>query len=130
MVWEFSRLNISRTVLSKRKILKLIQSGKIWGWDDPRLLTINGMKRRGYTASGINEFCDDLCTARRGNENMISIKHLEHFVRKELDVSAPRTMAILDPVLVTLTNVKDDFDRTIEMYPFPKNKDMGSPYFI
>jgi len=75
-VWEYSRLNISNTVLSKRKLHFLIHNNYVNGWDDPRILTINGMKRRGYTADAINSFCDVIGVTRRGNENIINMSVL------------------------------------------------------
>lgn len=80
-VWEFSRLNITGNVLSKRKILKLIAHKIIDGWDDPRLLTIEGMRRRGYPAEAINNFCDLISVTRHGNDHMVSIQLLEHCIR-------------------------------------------------
>lgn len=97
-VWEYSRLNITYTVLSKRTLHPLILENKVHGWDDPRLLTINGMRRRGYPAEAINNFCDIVGVTRRGNENFIQFSVLENEVRKYLDVHAPRTMAVIDPV--------------------------------
>jgi len=78
------------------------------GWDDPRILTLNGLRRRGYTADSINEFCDLVSVTRRGNENITELHLLEHCIRKDLDIKAPRSMAILDPVLVTITNIPHD----------------------
>jgi glutaminyl-tRNA synthetase len=112
-VWEFSRLNISNNVVSKRKLRELVEKEYVKGWDDPRLLTLIGMRRRGYPAISINEFCDILSVTRSGNENIISFGYLEFVVRKELDVSAKRTLAVIDPVLVTLTNLADDFVKEI-----------------
>lgn len=77
-VWEYSRLNISNTVLSKRKLHYLIHNNYVNGWDDPRVLTLNGMKRRGYTADAINNFCDAIGVTRRGNENIINMGVLEN----------------------------------------------------
>jgi len=77
------------------------------GWDDPRILTLNGLRRRGYTADSINEFCDLVSVTRRGNENITELHLLEHCIRKDLDIKAPRSMAILDPVLVKITNIPD-----------------------
>jgi glutaminyl-tRNA synthetase len=104
-VWEYSRLNISNTVLSKRKIEELVNSGACNGWNDPRLLTLEGLRRRGYTPSMINDFCAHLGVARKGNENLTSIKLLEKFARTELDAGAPRTFGVLDPILLEITNL-------------------------
>lgn len=97
-VWEYSRLNITNTVLSKRTLHKLIFDNLVDGWDDPRVLTINGMRRRGYPAEAINNFCDSIGVTRRGNENYINFSVLENEVRKYLDINAPRTMAVIEPI--------------------------------
>lgn len=121
-VWEFSRLNISNNVVSKRKLRTLVENNFVNGWDDPRLLTINGMRRRGYPASGINEFCDILSVTRSGNENMIDFHYLEFTIRKELDNVAKRTLAVIDPVVVHLVNLDKDFLKEIEASDFPRDK--------
>lgn len=123
-VFEFSRLNISRNVLSKRKIIKLVSTGVVSGWDDPRLLTINGLRRRGFTPGAINEFCD--CVGVTRNENLISINLLEHFARKDLDSHAPRAFAVLHPLKVTLVNVPAGFEETKEVPNFPRDPAAGS----
>ncbi|KAM3127843.1 hypothetical protein pb186bvf_020033 [Paramecium bursaria] len=97
-VYEFSRLNVSNNMLSKRKIAKLVEQGKVDGWDDPRLLTLNGLQKRGYTATAINMFIDQVSTPRSGNEHIISIKLLESCMRKELD-HAQKLMVVIDPVI-------------------------------
>lgn len=79
------------------------------GWNDPRLLTIEGMRRRGYTAEGIMDFCELVSVTRRGNENFINFCVLEHCIRKDLDVKAPRVLSVIDPVLVHITNVPENF---------------------
>ena len=106
VVYEFSRLNIENNVLSKRKIKQLVEQKMVDGWDDPRLLTINGLRRRGYTSSSLNSFIDLISVSRSGNENMVNMAVLENCVRKELDECAPRLMAILEPVKLIL--VGDD----------------------
>jgi glutaminyl-tRNA synthetase len=84
-VWEYSRLNITNTVLSKRKLHHLVHEKIVSGWDDPRILTLNGLRRRGYTPEAINNFCDQVGVTRRGNENFININLLEHCCRLDLD---------------------------------------------
>jgi glutaminyl-tRNA synthetase len=123
-VFEFSRLNISDIVLSKRKILKLVSSGTVRGWDDPRILTINGMRRRGYSPAAINSFCDDIGISR--NENVIEFVRLEYHVRNDLNARAPRRFAVLQPLRVTLANVADDFVATMEVPDFPDDPSRGS----
>eukprot|EP01016_Furgasonia_blochmanni_P028774 TRINITY_DN3027_c0_g1_i1.p1 TRINITY_DN3027_c0_g1~~TRINITY_DN3027_c0_g1_i1.p1 ORF type:complete len:514 (-),score=174.75 TRINITY_DN3027_c0_g1_i1:218-1759(-) len=125
-VWEYSRLNITNTVLSKRKLHRLVFEGLVNGWDDPRILTLNGLRRRGYTPTAINELCDLVSVTRRGNENIISIKLLEHCIRKDLDKNAPRTMAVVDPVKVILTNLADNYDQEIQVPDFPKDQTKGT----
>lgn len=120
-VWEYSRLNITHTMLSKRKLQKLVFEHHVNGWDDPRLLTLNGMRRRGYTAKGINDFCSAISVTRRGNENFIDFNVLEHWIREDLDRIAPRTMAVVDPVPLILENV-DEKAKTKHPAPlFPSN---------
>ena len=118
-VWEYSRLNVSNTVLSKRRIEKLVNEGHVEGWADPRLLTLEGLRRRGYTPSMLNAFCKEIGVARKGNENVTSIKLLEHFARIELDKLAPRTFGVLDPILLKITNFKDLKNTKFEAMLFP-----------
>ncbi|CAD8176011.1 unnamed protein product [Paramecium pentaurelia] len=99
-VYEFSRLNVSNNMLSKRKIGKMIEMGIVNGWDDPRLLTLAGLRKRGYTPQAINEFIDQVSVPRGGNEQIISIKLLENCIRKELEKTVPKIMAILNPILI------------------------------
>ena len=123
IVWEYSRLNVTNTVLSKRNLTYLVEQKKVRGWNDPRLLTINGLRRRGYTAEIINHFVDSIGVTRRGNENIISYKVLENSARVNLDTTAPRTMAVLDPLEVKLINFSNN--KEIKVPLFPKNKDKG-----
>ena len=110
-VWEYSRLNISNTVLSKRKIEELINKNLVTGWDDPRLHTIQGLRRRGYTPSIINNFCAKIGVARSGNENITDYKRLEFYCREELNATAPRTFACLDPIEIEIVNFEDVSER-------------------
>lgn len=123
-VWEYSRLNLTYTVMSKRRLQQLVEEKWVKGWDDPRMPTLNGLKRRGYTSESINNFIDLVGVARRGNENVISIKLLEHCVRQDLDNRAPRTMAVLEPLRVVITNLTEN--STLEVPDFPKNPEKGS----
>jgi glutaminyl-tRNA synthetase len=100
--YEFARLNVTHTVLSKRKLNELVEKGLVTGWDDPRMPTIAGMRRRGYPAAAIREFCDRVGVAKR--DNLIEIELLEHCVREELNRTAVRRMVVLDPLRVILTN--------------------------
>lgn len=100
--YEFARLNLNYTVMSKRKLLQLVNEKYVSGWDDPRMPTISGMRRRGYPPAAIRNFCDTIGVARR--ENLIDIGLLEFCVREELNRTANRVMAVLDPLKVTITN--------------------------
>jgi len=100
--YEFARRNLNYTVTSKRKLLQLVQDGHVNGWDDPRMPTISGLRRRGYTADSIRDFCDRIGVARR--ENMIDVGLLEFCVREDLNKKALRRMVVLDPLKVVITN--------------------------
>ena len=106
-VWEYSRMNITYTILSKRKINRLVDAGKIWGWDDPRLLTINGMKRRGYSPEAICYFCDLVSVTRRGNDNSLEFDFFEHIMRSWFFPRCSKSFIVLRPVKVELTNFLD-----------------------
>jgi glutaminyl-tRNA synthetase len=100
--YEFARLNLNYTVMSKRKLLQLVQENIVNGWDDPRMPTISGLRRRGYTPASIRKFCDIIGVAKR--ENVIDVSLLEFCLREDLNKTAPRVMAVLDPVKVIITN--------------------------
>jgi len=100
--YEFARLNVKYMITSKRKLLKLVTEGHVTGWDDPRMPTISGMRRRGYTPASIRHFCKKIGVARR--ENLIEMSELEHSVRQDLNKVADRAMVVLDPVKVVITN--------------------------
>jgi glutaminyl-tRNA synthetase len=100
--YEFARLNLNYTVMSKRKLLQLVQENSVYGWDDPRMPTISGLRRRGYTANSIRKFCETIGVAKR--ENVIDVSLLEFCLREDLNKTAPRVMAVLDPVKVVITN--------------------------
>jgi glutaminyl-tRNA synthetase len=100
--YEFARLNLNYTVMSKRKLLQLVQENIVNGWDDPRMPTISGLRRRGYTANSIRKFCEIIGVAKR--ENIIDYSLLEFCLREDLNKTAPRVMAVLDPVKLVITN--------------------------
>ena len=100
--YEFARLNMTYTVMSKRKLLQLVQEGHVQGWDDPRMPTISGMRRRGYTAESIRDFCDRIGIAKR--ENYIDLSLLEFCVREHLNKIAQRRMVVTDPIKLVITN--------------------------
>ncbi|EIA09964.1 glutamine--tRNA ligase/YqeY domain fusion protein [Flavobacterium frigoris] len=104
--YEFARLNLNYTVMSKRKLLQLVQENIVNGWDDPRMPTISGLRRRGYTPNAIRKFCDIIGVAKR--ENVIDVSLLEFCLREDLNKTAPRVMAVLDPVKVVITNYPSD----------------------
>ncbi|MEB0248766.1 MULTISPECIES: glutamine--tRNA ligase/YqeY domain fusion protein [unclassified Mucilaginibacter] len=100
--YEFARLNLNYTVMSKRKLLQLVEEGHVDGWDDPRMPTISGLRRRGYTPASIREFCERIGVAKR--ENMIDVGLLEFCIREDLNKTAWRRMAVLDPVKLVINN--------------------------
>ncbi|MDR3681437.1 MAG: glutamine--tRNA ligase/YqeY domain fusion protein [Flavipsychrobacter sp.] len=100
--YEFARRNLSYTVMSKRKLLQLVNENYVTGWDDPRMPTISGMRRRGYTPEALRQFCDTIGVARR--ENVVDLSLLEFCVREHLNKSSDRVMAVLDPVKLVITN--------------------------
>jgi glutaminyl-tRNA synthetase len=100
--YEFARLNLNYTVMSKRKLLQLVEEKQVDGWDDPRMPTISGLRRRGYTPASIREFCERIGVAKR--ENMIDVGLLEFCIREDLNKTAWRRMAVLDPIKMVITN--------------------------
>lgn len=121
---EFARRNLSHTVVSKRKLLKLVQDGVVSGWDDPRMPTISGMRRRGYTPASIRNFADSIGVAKR--ENLIDVSHLEFCVREDLNKTAPRVMAVLDPVKVVITNYPEGKEEWLDAENNPEDESAGS----
>lgn len=120
-VWEFARLSLEHTMMSKRKLKELVERKIVSGWDDPRMPTLSGMRRRGYPASAINAFCSAIGASRA--PNMIGLHVLEHFVRSELDRSCRRVFAVLRPLKVTITNFRGD--EILAAANHPKNEAMG-----
>lgn len=104
--YEFARLNLNYTIMSKRKLLQLVNEGHVSGWDDPRMLTVAGMRRRGYTASALRDFCDRIGVAKANST--VDMTQLEFSVRNDLNTKVPRVMAVLDPLKVVLTNFPGD----------------------
>ncbi|WP_295652784.1 glutamine--tRNA ligase/YqeY domain fusion protein [uncultured Mucilaginibacter sp.] len=109
--YEFARLNMTYTVMSKRKLLQLVNEGHVDGWDDPRMPTLSGFRRRGYTPSSIREFCERIGVAKR--ENMIDLSLLEFCIREELNKTAWRRMGVLDPVKLIITNYPEGAEETL-----------------
>lgn len=120
--FEFARLNTSYTVTSKRKLKALVDSGAVAGWDDPRMPTLAGLRRRGYPPAAIRHFCEEVGTSR--SDSTVDVAMLESAVRNELNDSAPRAMAVLNPLRLTLTNVSEAEQLSVAKHP--NNEAMGS----
>ena len=121
---EFARLNLNYTVMSKRKMLRLVQEGHVNGWDDPRMPTLQGMRRRGYTPKSIRDFCEKVGVAKR--DNVIEVELLEHCLRHDLNLCAPRRLGVLDPLKVTISNYPDDQVETVNAVNNPEDSDAGT----
>ncbi|MFT6286132.1 MAG: glutaminyl-tRNA synthetase [Alcanivorax sp.] len=121
--FEFGRLNTSYTVTSKRKLKSLIDEKAVAGWDDPRMPTISGMRRRGFTPAAIRKFCEMMGTTRTGG--LVDVAMLEHAIRDDLNESAPRAMCVLDPIKVTLTDYPEQEGEDIVAAAHPNREDMG-----
>jgi glutaminyl-tRNA synthetase len=120
---EFARLNLSYTVLSKRKILELVKGNHVSGWDDPRMPTLSGMRRRGYNSKAIQNFCEAIGVAKR--DSTIDVAMLEYFLREELNQSASRVMAVLDPLRVIIENYPENQVEELEVTNNPTNPNSG-----
>ncbi len=121
---EFARLNLSYTVMSKRKLLQLVNENHVSGWDDPRMPTISGLRRRGYTPNSIKNFADIIGVAKRNN--VIDVSVLEHCVREDLNKTAPRVMAVLNPVKLVLTNYPEGQEEFLSIENNPEDPESGS----
>src|SRR5213594_4359790 len=121
---EFARLNLNYTVMSKRKLLQLVQQNHVAGWDDPRMPTISGLRRRGYTSESIRDFCARIGVAKK--ENVIDMAQLEHSVREDLNVRAPRVMAVLRPLKVVLTNYPEGQVEEVDVINNPEDESAGT----
>jgi len=120
---EFARLNLTYTVMSKRKLLRLVKEGYVKGWDDPRMLTICGLRRRGYTPASIRAFAERIGVAKR--DNIIDMALLEFSIREDLNKTAPRTMAVLNPVKLTIANYPDHTTETLKGKINPEDENSG-----
>ncbi len=121
--YEFSRLNVNYTVTSKRKLKQLVDEGVVTGWDDPRMPTISGMRRRGYTPKSIRDFIDSTGVTR--NDGVVDVSQLEFAVREDLNQNAPRAMCVLKPLKVTLTNYPEDKTEIMVAPGHPNRDDMA-----
>jgi glutaminyl-tRNA synthetase len=122
--YEFARLNLNYTVMSKRKLLQLVQLGRVTGWDDPRMPTIGGLRRRGYTPESIRDFCTRIGVAKK--ENVIDVAQLEHSIREDLNTRAPRVMAVLRPIKVVITNYPADQVEHVDVINNPEDPSAGT----
>ncbi|MBM3809760.1 MAG: glutamine--tRNA ligase/YqeY domain fusion protein [Acidimicrobiia bacterium] len=122
--YEFARLNLNYTVMSKRKLLQLVHQQHVNGWDDPRMPTVSGLRRRGYTPESIRDFCARVGVARK--ENVIDVGLLEHCVREDLNRRAPRAMAVLRPLKLVLTNYPEARSDEFEIASHPDDASLGS----
>lgn len=121
---EFARLNLSYTIMSKRKLLRLVDNNIVTGWDDPRMPTISGLRRRGYTPKAIRSFIDKVGVAKR--ENIIDVSLLEFCIREDLNKVAPRVMGVLNPIKIIITNYPEDREEWLEAENNPENIDAGT----
>ncbi len=121
---EFARLEITHTILSKRKLLRLVQDGYVSGWDDPRMPTISGMRRRGYTPESIRDFCERIGVAK--SQSVVDISLLEHCIREDLNKRAPRVMAVLRPLKVVIKNYPEGKVEELAAINNPEDSKMGS----
>lgn len=121
---EFARLNLSYTVLSKRKLLELVQRGFVDGWDDPRMPTIRGLRRRGYTPDSIREFAEIIGVSKK--ESLVDIAVLEHCIREELNKKAQRALVVLNPLKVVIDNYPEDLVEEVDALNNPEDLSMGT----
>ncbi|WP_410506539.1 glutamine--tRNA ligase/YqeY domain fusion protein [Marinomonas sp. GJ51-6] len=121
---EFARLNLNYTVTSKRKLKQLVDENHVNGWNDPRMPTISGLRRRGYTAKSIRNFCDRIGVTK--SDSVVDVGMLEHAIREDLDASANRAMVVLNPIKVTLTNYPEDKEEIFTVNNHPKNEEAGA----
>src|SRR5438045_73461 len=122
--YEFARLNLNYTVMSKRKLLQLVEQRYVAGWDDPRMPTLAGLRRRGYTAESIRDFCNRIGVAKK--ENVIDVAQLEHSVREDLNRSAPRVMVVLHPIKVVITNYPEGQVEQVDVINNPEDTSAGT----
>ncbi len=121
---EFARLNLSHTVLSKRKLIRLVQEGYVRGWDDPRMPTIAGLRRRGYTPSAIRDFCEDVGVGKV--KGVAALHKLEYHIRQDLNKTAQRVMAVLNPLKVVIENYPEDLVEQLEAINNPEDESAGT----
>lgn len=120
---EFARLNLNYTVTSKRKLKRLVDENLVEGWDDPRMSTISGFRRRGYTPQSIRKFCEMIGVTK--SDGVVDFSMLEHSIREDLDNNAPRAMCVIDPIKVVITNYPEGQEETLTLSNHPKKEEMG-----
>ncbi|PCJ28645.1 MAG: glutamine--tRNA ligase [SAR86 cluster bacterium] len=120
---EFAKLKLNYTMMGKRKLLEMVETNVVDGWDDPRMPTLAGMRRRGFTPASIRNFCESVGVTR--SESVVDLGMLEHAIRDDLDKSAPRTMCVLNPLKVVITNLDEGHVEHISMANHPKDESMG-----
>ena len=120
---EFARLNLTYTMMSKRYLLQLVEENIVSGWDDPRMPTISGLRRKGYTAKSIRNFCDRIGVAKRNS--MVEIAQLEHAIREDLNFEAPRAMAVLNPIKVVIENYPEGQSEELDCPNHPERPELG-----
>jgi len=120
---EFARLNLTYTVMSKRKLLQLVEEGYVKGWDDPRMPTLSGMRRRGYPPAAVRKFCDEIGVAKA--DSTVDIALLEYFIREDLNRNAPRVMGVINPLKVVIDNYPDDKVEEMDAVNNPEDPSMG-----
>ena len=121
---EFARLNVGYTLVTKRKLLELVDGGHVRGWDDPRMPTLSGLRRRGYTPESIREFCERIGVAKR--ESIVDIAILEHAVREDLNLRAPRVMGVLKPLKVVIENYPEGTSEEVDVINNPEDASAGT----
>ena len=121
---EFARLNLSYTIMSKRKLLELVEQGHVSGWDDPRMPTLSGLRRRGYTPESVRNFCERVGVAKR--DNVAEVALLEHSIREDLNRRVPRVMAVLRPLRVVIDNYPEGQVEELETLNSPEDPSMGT----
>ena len=121
---EFARLNLTYTITSKRRLLQLVMEGRVTGWDDPRMPTLSGLRRRGYTPEAIRDFCDRIGVAKK--ENVVDVALLEYCVREDLNRRAPRAMAVLDPLRLVIENYPEHQVDEMDVVNNPEDASAGT----
>lgn len=119
---EFARIALRNTIMSKRKLKKLVDAGVVDGWDDPRMPTLAGMRRRGYTPKAIRDFCNSITPSNSSYEMMVEYQQLEYYVRDHLNAITPRAMAVLDPLKVVITNYPEGQTEMVELPNYPQDR--------